>query len=112
MENVENVATQEATETTPETAVVVERKKRNSPDAITFVRVWNESESRNDVVARLTNLGYTPTYSAVVARATQYKEKGYDLKEMTPGSRGRRLESAEAFNAKLKAEAVPAEVLA
>lgn len=75
-----------------ETTAVVEKPvkvKRNSPTDVVFAQTWNASDSRNAVVAKLIELGYHATYSAVVARAKAYKESGVNLKEMPNAPKGR-----------------------
>lgn len=98
MNETENVATQEATETNPETEVV-----RNSPTAEQFIRIWNESDSRKDALARFANAGYTVTYSAMVAREKSFRGRGYPLKEIASSPRGKKLPSAEEMAALLAA---------
>lgn len=71
-----------------------------------FSKIWNASESRNDVIARLATAGFVMTYSAVVARAKTYKEAGANLKDMPHAPKGKRIDVA-ALNAKLAEPSQP-----
>lgn len=98
VENEAQVETQE----TPATEQPVEKAKRNTAPQDVFVQVWDDAVSRNDAVARLTELGYTATYSSVVARAKNLVNQGVALKTMPELKRGRKT-NVEALN-KLLAE--------
>jgi hypothetical protein len=100
----ENVEVAVATVATPAVAVV-----RNTPSAPTFVKLYNESSTRKDAVARFIAAGYTMTYTNLVARANKLIDKGVALKEL---ERGKRTIDVDALNAQIAADSAAANVAA
>jgi hypothetical protein len=101
MENTNTTQTQE----TQAQVQTEERHSRHSPDAVEFVRIWNESSSRQDALTRFKTAGYDMTYTAMVAREKSYRGKGVQLKQIDPAPRGKRLD-VNAINQAIAARAV------
>ena len=95
------------------TPVVENRRgpKKNSPSALQFALAWNSPEvkTRADVITKLTKDGFAMSYSALVNRAKSYTDPDrpggpINLKTLTEGQRGRRVDSTD-INAAIAAEA-------
>ena len=88
------VNTNEAT-----TPVVASTEDKGNIPGEVFVRVWQESNSRQEALDKFTALGYHLEYGSLGARAKSFIKKGVTLKKMprakTTGRKGKTLDVAK-----------------